>query len=511
MTNSASRKAAESDSLSRLRANSSATLVGMGLRFVGSLAATPVLIRSLGLERYGLWALANAALSLGLLAEFGLTSAFTVRLAAVRGDSKQEAEAISTSFGLICLAGTAGVTAGLLVLSLFPAALGLQPGDLDCNAGFRILVLAIGSRLIQQWLVAWEAGVENYRLQSLVETGHVIVMNGGFVAVALSGGRIRALAAWLLVSSVAACITHFSLLRRMGHLPERFRIAMSASTARSILGFGWRHWLANLGGALFTRGDRLIVNASLGPHAVGIYAAATAVVTKINEVSAMPIQPLTPAISNALSNQDLASARSMFWAASERNALFVHLLGSTTFVFAESIAWLLAGNGSAQLAGMIRVLSLVYSAYSLVGVGHYTMLGLGRPGANAAVVLAASASSLSAIYLGARVWGLWGVAWGNSPFCILWITNFIAAAGIGIPARTVVRRYAFLFSLLLVGVALTFSGGPESTHLPGPFSHIAPTILVWLALMAGSPLVAPNEVRSAAHWAKSFLSLRAQQ
>src|SRR5689334_16809977 len=87
----------------------------------GMLAVAPVVVRTLGIERFGVWTVANSAISIGAVAASGFGDANTRYVAVQRATRNQQAlcRAVRSSMGIHLLLGSAlGLAAWLLAPAL---------------------------------------------------------------------------------------------------------------------------------------------------------------------------------------------------------------------------------------------------------------------------------------------------------------------------------------------------------------------------------------------------------
>src|SRR5262249_36731241 len=106
------------------------------------LVTTPILVRYLGTERYGVWVLVSAiALYLELL-EFGFGTA-TVKYVAEftgRGDDAGVRRTVTTSFWVLCVPGLGALVLGAVIAVVFPSIFHL---DADIATAARILLVLV--------------------------------------------------------------------------------------------------------------------------------------------------------------------------------------------------------------------------------------------------------------------------------------------------------------------------------------------------------------------------------
>lgn len=417
-----------------------------------TIAAIPVLIRTLGIEEYGVWTVLLSVVTLSAVAQLGLDSALHVRLAGAAEERRGPVAGTS----LLLFSALGGACALLLAAAAPLVARGLFPGTVDAASlapVLRIMGTVVLVQFWRGWASAVEVGLQRYDLQARAEGAGTILTYAGFVAVAGAGAGLRGLAWWLLAASVATLGLHLYLLR--GRLPGLGR-GWERGEASAMLRFGTVQWVSQVGGSLFGQVDRILVNLLLGPAGAGIYAAGTGIAAKINELSAAVIQPMVPALSMATAAGQPGRVRDVFVRAQRVNGMVVFLLASAVALGAGPIAEVLVTERHAgELAPLLRILALVYGLYSLNAPGFFAAIGLGRPRINAVVVLLAGVAFVALLSVMAPAMGLAGAAWANLGYALTLAINWRVARMIRLPFREYAAQLAPLLCSALLAGALT--------------------------------------------------------
>lgn len=422
-----------------LRQNSVANILGTAIRFLTAFATQVLLIRMLGLERYGLWVVLMSMVGLIGLADLGLASTLTIYLAAAR--SRNDSRGVSLVLGITWMTLTVlGVLVSVIWLLCSNYLLGWlfqqRENQAEILLTLQIFGLGLVPRLWQQWMVGWENGLSRYDLQAKAESAHTVVLNAGMVALVWLGADFVALAWWNVALTVASLGYHVFLVFRVREAVARPR--WETGLVMEILRFAVLQWLTNIAALLFSRVDRLLVSALLGLNAVGLYAAAVSIVSKINELSALPIQPITPAISAAHEQRDVLSMRRLFERAFRLNAVVVYVLVVTIVWGASVIATAMTPQQAGDLEQLLLVMAFAYGAYSLVAAGYYTLLGVKVPGIIAVATLLGAVFTLGLMALAAPWFGLLGIGLANAGYVIIWTVNLYASRYVGFSFRELI-------------------------------------------------------------------------
>jgi O-antigen/teichoic acid export membrane protein len=486
----------------QVRRNSVVNALGAGARLLIALAAQPLLVRLLGLEQYGVWVILLALLNIGTLAECGLSTALTTFLAAARArDDRAAAEAfLGTTLVALTAIGLAVAVGGWYSATALRALLLPERADDAATlTALHLLALGLLPRLWQLWLCGWEQGLGRFDLPAIAESAHQIALTGGIVVLAWFGQGIVAFAWWQLAASLAAIGLHWFLLRRAGAQRPRWR--WHPAEAPALLRFALAHWFSRLGGLLFSQADRLLVKATLGLEAAGLYTIAVSFASKINELSAIPLQPVAPAVGAAQARGDTATLRAIFDRALRLNALLVYALAATLAWVAPWIGQLVVPPRADDLSALIQILAFAYAVYSLNAAGYFYLIGLRASVGSALAIVAGAGATLGLIWLLATASGLRAAAAANIGFAVTLAIPALAGRHVGItPPRLLARLAPCLLSLLACALLCSLTPGRQDAPL---------------LLLVGIPLcllpclwIAHPETLHAWRWARGRLNKR---
>ncbi len=404
------------------------TLAGV-IRIAIGLLTIPVLIRTLGIEEYGLWTLTMTTISIVSLAEAGLslTTTMFVSQDLERNDVEGLSQTLTITVGaMLALSSIVGLClwgfAPLIVASFTKLQLSQQ---IITVRALQLGSVVVWARLLQQLMVGIEQAYQRYDLSNLVNTLQSFALNLGMLAVAISGGKTVELMQWQIwivsIALVAHCCLSWFLLRGFG-VGWRW----SKSRGLEILRYSLTIWLSAIGGVLFSQIDRVIVGAVLGTSQLGIYAAVTNITNQINILSSLPVQPMIPALSAiaARAEYDRVEVEERVKQAFLVNSLFALGIGNVLLIVAPFLLELVLGYPpSVDLVIGFRVAILAYSLFSLNAVGCYLCISLNAAWICTIIQLLSGMVTLVLIGVGANQFGLLGAMLGNLGFIMTWLMN----------------------------------------------------------------------------------------
>ena len=201
----------------RFRRNVLTTYVTMVVSAAQVLLVTPLLVRGLGPERYGIWTLVASFGLFAALLDLGLASATTRYVAHYEelGERPQLVRTINVSFWILLGLGTLVLLAGLLFAPLFPKVFEV-PGE-ETAASVLVVLAAAAVALVVVGGTAQGslAGLQRYGFLNLTYTSAVIVQATAFAIVLWLGGQIVALGIVLLSVVLAEQVARFLAMQAL--------------------------------------------------------------------------------------------------------------------------------------------------------------------------------------------------------------------------------------------------------------------------------------------------------
>jgi O-antigen/teichoic acid export membrane protein len=294
---------------SRLLANTGWNLAGQVVPLLVGIAVLPLLIRLLGLDRYGFLTLVWVLVGYASIFDFGIGRVL-IRVVAQRMAQGDHAGAHHVArvglsylliFGLLVGAAFAGASTWL-VDHVFK----LPPALLD-EAGNAMLLLAASLPFVM--LTSGYAGVlsahQQFRGMNIVRAAMGVASYLGPLVVAAWLNRLDALVAFTLFMRVVATAVHALLARRgcgFAFVPVR----PDGATSRELLALGGWVSVSNLVSPLLSYLDRLLLGALVPVRWVAFYATPFDLVSKALILPNAMMSALFPAVAAVERGSDAA-------------------------------------------------------------------------------------------------------------------------------------------------------------------------------------------------------------
>lgn len=286
----------------RLVAGIAWNLLGRGLPLVLALLLTPVLVRQLGIERWGLFTLALALIGVLGMLDLGIGPALTRTLSARIGAGEREGEAALVVSGIAVLGGLsiAGAAAGwFAVVPLVERVLNVPPALHDeAIAAMRALVAAAPLVVVNAALWGVLAAHQKFRAANLVTIPVGIFYYLGPVLVLSVWNSLLGAMLALVACRLVNTISYLWLVRPL--VPGISVSAIRFANALPLLRFGgWMTFASALSQAL-NYADRFLVGALLSMAAVAFYATPLDLVMRFWIFPVAVAQALLPALASSV-------------------------------------------------------------------------------------------------------------------------------------------------------------------------------------------------------------------
>ena len=406
---------------SRVGRDTLLNLAGQGLPLLVAVAAVPGLVARLGVERFGLLALAWTVLGSWNVVDLALGRAVTRAAAAVgdrgdRGDRSERGEegrlpaVLGSALALQALLGSAGA---LLLAAGAPwlagAVLDLPaPLAAEAAAAFRVLALSLPLTLLAGCLRSLLEGLRRFDLVNLVRLPSGVATFALPWLGAWAGWGLPAIVALLVLARAAGLLAHLGLCRRaVPGLRPRVRRAEVLALAR----FGGWLTVANLVPPLLIVADRFLIGALVSLRAVALYSVPFEVVFRLWILPTSVLAAVFPVLAAAAGRGDRAAVRRLAGRAARPVVLLLALPCAAALLAGRPLLGLWLGpDFAAAGAPVLALLAAGLLLSALASLQAAVLQALGRPDRIARLRLLELplAAALSAALI--HAWGIAGAA-----------------------------------------------------------------------------------------------------
>jgi O-antigen/teichoic acid export membrane protein len=426
------------------------------------LAITPIAIRVMGEEFYGLWAVLLATMIFLNIGNLGI-GAIVVKFSSEssqQADSQVHSNRVITS-GYILVFAMAGITAALLLFSRNFIADSLQT-SWELREQFRQSVFWIALSIFPQFLARVPQGFLLSQLRNRtvrqIELFLSILLWLGAVILALVEKQLVLIAAWCFLCNVMA----FGLSVLIVQKQLSFRFQPHSETLRKMLNFSGFMFLESLAITMFQQFDKVIVGFTLGPVFAGVYSVGTSLSLRLSMLTGQATEVMIPYASQKNSSGDHLSLYTTFRQLSRCVGLSLAFVGGFLIIWMYEILslWIYPDYAS-RYANAFRILIVSYGLLSLSRPAHQTLTGLGKVKFTSLVYFLSTLLMLIGLYFLSRQFGFLGAAASNLILASLLVFNVYTYSIFQKPIhwRDVLADLQWgMFLLLLVYELSQFSG-----------------------------------------------------
>lgn len=366
-----------------LRRNTTYNAVSSLAALVVGFVLAPLLLRHLGVDRFGFWSLIWAITGSLALADLRIASALT-RFAAdawARGDAERLSRLASAGLAFYLALGLLEV-AGALALLILPARAPFEFPAAVAAEGSLVLALAVAVFALNSAgsvFVGVLQGLQRFDLTSLVAAAGACLRAAGVLAVLGLGGGLRELVlvegAIALLQGLASYFQARRVLPGLRLVPSR----IAGPVFKELGAFGLKLQVAHLAFLANFHGDKLLLSFFLGLPAVAFYDLGSKVAYLMRGFPLL----LVSAVGPAASALDAAGNRAGLWALYLRGTAYLVAAGTPLLVFtvvgAGPILRVWLGTELPEARQAIQILAVGYYANLVSGMAYTVAVGIGKP------------------------------------------------------------------------------------------------------------------------------------
>ena len=383
----------------------------------GMLLLAPAILNTLGIDRFGVWALANAVLMTGAILASGFGDANIRSVAQARGrrNSDELVATVRSAFGIHLMLGA--VVAAMVWLAA-PAIAHLTVKTHrelagDCFWSIRITAGLVLLRALETVCVSTQRAFCRYGTAIGVSvTARIASLLLAWLLPIFKPSVAAVLAATLVANGIALGVQLRQLNRLLGG--RRLTPRLDSVATKALLGFGVFTWIQAAAGLLVGQVDRLAAGFALGASAVAVYTICVQLTQPIYGITAAGLHFLFPLLAFDSAHRAQPALRRSIAVALAVNFTFVAVALAMLLLFGRFILRHWVGTTMANAAAGILPAAAWGSALSALAVtGCYTLLAIGRPKAVAILKLSGGLAMAGALFVSVPRFGLAGVAYSR--------------------------------------------------------------------------------------------------
>ena len=395
--------------------NWAAMVVGMVVPFF----LTPLVIRNLGRDAYGIWLLAVSTVAYLNLLDLGLRSAVIrfVSKAQAQDNPEEIRSAIGAAlwFRLLVASGVAILSIGLAFV--FPHMFKV-PAELQRAAQMTVLLCALGVAitLVSGVYGAVLAAIHRFDVLSTVSIIQAAVKAAGIIFIIRSGRGLLSLAVWeLTVIVIASAITTATALKIFPI--SRVRIAKpEMTTLKAIWSYSFTTFILMIAVQVVMNTDNLVIGAFLSVGIVVFYSIGGSLIAYSTQVVSGLSTTFTPLASNMEAAGRHESLQKLLIRGTQATLALALPISVTLLLRGKTFIGLWMGQDYREISGTVLQILLISQYFGVANgtAGSIVMAIDKHKPAVEGCAIAEAVLNLGLSILMVKTVGLYGVAWGTS-------------------------------------------------------------------------------------------------
>jgi O-antigen/teichoic acid export membrane protein len=438
---------------------------------------TPYIIHTIGVERYGVWALVGVITSYFGLLDFGVTTSLVKFVSEYYSKDEPTAlnRVIHTSFVFYSGFGILIAGLGMALMSFLLRWFSVPEHLMDeTRPVFQLGIMIYAASNLLNMFAAILNGLQRMDVTNKVTVVQSFLSIAGTILFLEKGyGLIGLMLNNAIVLVAGAVMNGINLVRVLPDFklsPFRFDLAMLSKQFK----FGIQIWTAGIASLFHYQYDKLLLAHFAGLSAVAYYDVASRIVSYARELPLTLGSAIMPAASELNARDDRRNLEELYARATKYILLAGMAVGSAVILFAKPFVELWLGADFEKTVTTIQILMVAFFFNTLTASGYFMLNGIGQPqygmkSSIAAALLNFSLSTILMLYM-----GYFGVVTGTA------ISMVCAAIYFIMMVHKVIRRPigSFWFHLLAKPLAAAVLSGVL-------FHYIQPYLLMtWFSLSA---------------------------
>ena len=435
-----------------------------------ALALTPYIVRRLGNEGYGVWALTFALTGYAGLLDFGIGSSFVKFIAEfqAKDDRDDINRVINTGLCFYCVLAVLVCALSLFfmrdIVSFFKLSPVLQK---EAVLVFCISVVTFGISGVFSIFESVPGGLQRMDVTSRVGIAFSIPMVAGTVFCLEKGYGLTGLVINNALMTLGTGLTNIIFAYRLFPGLRLSARHVDGAMLKRLFRFGGQLQVVRIATAIHFHADKFILAHFLDIASVTFYSLASSLATRARELPQMVLAAVMPASSELSVRTDPAALDALY----HRSMKYLLLLAVPVWALLVLLArpfihtWLGAGYERTILA--LRVFATTYFLNLLTGPGFFILNGMGKPHVGMRTALLGICTNIPISVWAAAHYGYYGLVIGSGLALCIPTAYFLCVqhGEMRIPPRRTLdilsRRFAAVNGTLLLAGIVALRRWPE--------------------------------------------------
>jgi len=465
--------------------------IGMAFGMLIPFFLTPIVIRSLGNEAYGIWILSVSTVGyLGLL-DLGLRSAVIryVSKADASGHELEARKAIGAALWFRILLAVCAVFLSVVLAFIFPH-LFKVPNGLTRPAQITVLMcaIAVAVTLVSGVFSAVLSAIHRFDVTSTIIMCQTGARAAGVLLILRSGRGLIALAYWELFVTALAGIATWAAATRIFPACRVGLGRPDIKTLKMIWSYSMTTFVIIIAAQIIYSTDNIVVGAFISVGAVVFYSIGGSLIMYSRQVVASVVTTFVPMASNLEAAGDLTGLRRLLLRGTQATlGLAIPILLVLVFRGKTFISLWMGPRYSVEAGTVLQILMISQTVWVANTTAGQISFGIEKHKSVAKWSIIEASVNLTLSILLAKSIGIYGVAWGTSIAAVVIQLSFwprFVRRELGVPIKTYLWDGWGKIFVCSVPFAITCAVADRYWHPASMlvfFSQILVTLPVYLA------------------------------
>jgi len=400
----------------RMMAGSLSTLGTRLFALSLSFFLTPIVVRSIGLEAYGLWAILGSAVNYFALLDFGVGSSFVKYLAEFLERREHDNVRDVMTFGFLFY-----LAMGVLVLPVVHLIGPHILGYLRLSSHYRapaneLLLLVIAYFVISNALGnfgAFIVAMQRTEINGFIDTGYQIVYGVSLLLLLHLHYGIFALPYAIFCALVCTSIVRIALVYRMFGNPWSNPFRLERDLLKRVFRFGFWMQINALTAVINLETDRIILGTFVNVISAGYYELGSKLAALGRILPSTLLAPLLPAASAIDGRQDGDRLNAVYVRGTRYLALATFVIAGFLIGAGAQILQVWMGRSYPYVTIVMAALLVSYAINNLTGVGTTIVRATAQPYYETYYAVIGSVINIAFTLILTPIFGLMGVVGGT--------------------------------------------------------------------------------------------------
>jgi len=391
---------------------------------------TPFIIKHVGREEFGIWALVGVISSYAQLSDFGITDSLIKFMAEykAKNDHHQLNRLVNTAFVVYIFMSIVFCAIFFFALPLIITTILNIPPELVKKATY-VFTIAIALFFVNMTMSVFGSlivGFQRMGYSNLISFVSTIMMACGTFIVLSQGlgleGLIHNNALITIFVIVSNLFVAWRLFPQMRLNPFKH---FSRETLKLIFSFSWKVQLSSISNLLVYQVDRVLLSHYLGLGAVSSYEVANRIATQARVFIASVFTPMVPAASSLQATDETDKLRGLYNRSMKYMAVAAIPFSALVIALAHPFVRTWLGEGYTTSAYTMQFLMFAYMINLLPGPGNFILHGINKPHIPMLNSIGAGITNLVLCFILVQQFGYYGIIIGILATIAIFSLTFI--------------------------------------------------------------------------------------